>query len=78
MGENSNFRHKGSEYQNFIGFFAYTEKNCNSNMFCLQLFFFQNGELKCLKTEKGYIHIPHSLTLTGYPTPGKVVPPLFS
>ena len=41
----------------------------------MQIFFFQNGELKCLKTEKGCIHPP--LTLTAYPTSGKVVPPFF-
>ena len=29
------------------------------------------------KNWKGCIHLPHPLTLTAYPTPGKVVPPIF-
>ena len=35
IGENSKFRYKSSEYQNFTGFFAYIQKgNGNFNMFC--------------------------------------------
>ena len=37
--------------------------------------FFQNGELKCLKTE--IYPAPHPLTVSAYPTPGKVVPPIY-
>ena len=80
--KNSKFRYKSSEYQNFTGFLAYTQKkNGNFNMFCkfqhhgVQIFF-KMENFKCLKIEKGCIH-PHLLTLTAYPTPGKVMPPFF-
>ena len=45
IGENSKFRYKSSEYQNFTGFFAYKKESGNSNMFCkfqlhsMQIFF---------------------------------------
>ena len=75
IGENSKFRYKSSEYQNFTGFFAYTKGNGNSNMFCkfqhhrMQIFF-KMANFLFLKTEKVASTHPHPLTLTAYPTPG--------
>ena len=45
IGENSKFRYKSSEYQNFTGFLLIQKGNGNSNMFCkfqhhsMQIFF---------------------------------------
>ena len=53
IGETSKFRYNSSEYQNVTGFFA--KESGNSNRFCkfqLHADMFQNGELKCIKTEK--------------------------
>ena len=60
----------------------YKRKNGNSNMFCkfqhhsMQIFF-KMANYFFLKTEKVATTPPHPLTLTAYPTPGKVVPILF-
>ena len=80
--KNSKFRYKSSEYQNLPCFLLIQKENSNSNMFCkfqhhsMQIFF-KMANYFFLKTEKVTTTPPHPLTLTAYPTPGKVVPPLF-
>ena len=74
IGENSKFRYKSSEYQNFTGFLFKQKGNGISNMFSkfqhhsMQILF-QNGDFMFSKNWKGCINSPSPSDFDGLPYP---------